>query len=141
MNTLHIIGNLTGDPEIRTVQGREGPQTVCDLNVAVNRYAHGEKTVEYFRVTVWNRMAENAAKYLRKGSKVAVTGPVSARVWMSDRDGKAHCSLEIKTVQEIEYLGGGRQGDGAQGDGGPGDGDAPPDAHGFTEVDDDELPF
>ena len=44
MNTLHIIGNLTGNPESRAVQGQNGMNTVCNFTVAVNRYVRGQKT-------------------------------------------------------------------------------------------------
>lgn len=134
MNTLHIIGNLTADPEIRTVMGKNGENTVCNLNVAVNRYVNGQTTVEYFRATLWNKQAENAAKYLRKGRKVAISGPVEGRAY-ADRDGKPRYSLEIRDVREIEYLGG-RQEDEEPG--------VKPGAvmDRFTEVpEDDDLPF
>ena len=105
MNTLTIIGNLTADPTIRTVNGANGQSTVCNLTVAVNRYKRGQKVTDFFRITLWNQQAENAMKYLSKGRQVAVTGPVTARPYMGD-DGKARCSLEIQDVEKLEYLGG-----------------------------------
>ena len=136
MNITHIIGNLTADPESRTVNTSKGPMDVCNLNVAVNRYFGGQKVTDYFRITLWNRMAANAMQYLRKGSKVAVTGPVTARAWTA-RDGSNRASLEIQQVESIEYL--------SHGSGGaPGGADEAthgPEPGEFTEVQDDELPF
>jgi hypothetical protein len=79
MNTLHIIGNLTANPKSRVVNTANGTSTVCDFTVATNRYVKGKKVAEYFRVTLWERAADNAMKYLTKGRKVAVTGPVEGR--------------------------------------------------------------
>lgn len=139
MNWAHITGNLTSDPETRTVTGKNGENTVCNFSVAVNRYRGGEKLCDFFRVTLWNRMAENAAKYLRKGRKVAVSGCVTARAWIS-RDGEARCQMEIVDVKEIEYLGGGQR---AEDDYQP-PMETPPEGagDGFTQLDaDDDLPF
>lgn len=136
MNTLHIIGNLTANPEARTVQGANGMNTVCNFTVAVNRYVKGQKVADYFRVTLWNKQADNAMKYLSKGRQVHVTGPVTANAY-TGRDGKAHCQMEIADVKEIEYLSG--RTEGADTEEAPAPGGNPGD--GFTPVDDDELPF
>jgi single-strand DNA-binding protein len=102
MNKLIIIGNLTGNPESRVVNLQNGPATVCSFTVAVNRSVRGNKTTEYFRVSCWNKQAENAMKYLTRGSKVSVTGPVTVRAYTA-KDGTSHASMEIP-AEEIEYL-------------------------------------
>lgn len=102
MNKLVIIGNLTANPETRYVDTASGQQMVCNFTVAVNRVVRDRKLTDYFRVSCWNRQADNAAKYLSKGSKVAVTGPVTARAYQA-RDGSARASLEIP-AETIEYL-------------------------------------
>lgn len=131
MNTLHIIGNLTADPQSRTVNTQNGALTVCDFTVATNRYVKGNKIAEYFRVTLWERAAENAMKYLTKGRKVAVSGPVEVHAYRGN-DGQPRASLEIRQVREIEYLSGRREDEGEQ---------APPQYDGYVPVDDDEVPF
>jgi single-strand DNA-binding protein len=97
MNKLTIIGNLTKDPELRTT-----PQgiNVCDFTVAVN-HRKGEGS-DFFRVTVWRGLAENCAKYLAKGRKVCVVGPVSARSYQT-QNGETRVSLEV-TADEVEFL-------------------------------------
>ena len=105
MNILHIIGNLTANPERRTVNSPKGQSTVCNFTVAVNRYTRGKKVADFFRITLWNQQAENAMKYLSKGRQVAVTGPVTAHPYTGD-DGKPRCVLEIQDVEKLEYLGG-----------------------------------
>ena len=138
MNTLHIIGNLTGNPESRAVQGANGMNTVCNFTVAVNRYVRGQKTTDYFRITLWNKQADNAMKYLAKGRQVGITGPVTARAYMGKTDNQPHCSMEIQDVKEIEYLGGRPEGS-ATADDAPAPGGYQDDS--YTPVDDPELPL
>ncbi len=104
MNQITIIGNLTADPKRRDVETANGPQTVCNFTVAVNRTRGAAETADYFRVSCWRKQAENAMKYLAKGRKVCVVGPVSARGCV-DCNGAACASLEI-TAESIEYLSG-----------------------------------
>ena len=101
MNKLTIIGNLTKDPELRTTTNGT---SVCSFTVAVNRkrnQQNGQPEVDYFNVTAWRERGETCAKYLAKGRKVAVTGPVSVRVWESN--GKHGANMEV-TADEVEFL-------------------------------------
>lgn len=97
MNKLTIIGNLTRDPELRTTQ--QG-LAVCDFTVAVNRRKGDES--DFFRVTAWRQLGENAAKYLAKGRKVCVIGPVNARTYTTN-NGETRVSLEV-TAEDVEFL-------------------------------------
>lgn len=104
MNKLVIIGNLTRDPEKRTVQGSDGDVSVCSFSVAVNRrgrQAEGQEA-DFFRVTAWRGLGENCAKYLQKGRKVCVVGPVSVRTYAGN-DGQTRASLEV-TADDVEFL-------------------------------------
>ena len=100
MNSLHIIGNLTKDPELRTTSTG---LSVCSFTVAVNRKKtkDGQQETDYFNVTAWRERGETCAKYLSKGKKVSVVGPVSVRTWESN--GKHGASLEV-TADEVEFL-------------------------------------
>ena len=96
MNNLTIIGNLTGDPELRTTQqGKE----VCSFNVAVNRRTEG---TDFFKVSAWGEKGKVCKKYLSKGKKVCVTGAVSARAYTNSR-GEPAASLEVMAY-EVEFL-------------------------------------
>ena len=101
MNKLTIIGNLTRDPELRTVGSGI---SVCDFTVAVNRRRTGEgqQEADFFRVTVWRQLGETCAKYLAKGRKVCVVGPVSVRTYQTQQ-GETRAQLEI-TADDIEFL-------------------------------------
>ena len=101
MNKAFIIGNLVRDPDSRTTQS--GKQ-VCSFTVAVNRQrpAEGQPDTDFFRVTAWNAMADNCARYLFKGKKVAVTGPVSVSTYKT-QNGDMKAQMEVY-AQEVEFL-------------------------------------
>lgn len=101
MNKLTIIGNLTKDPELRTTP--DGT-SVCNFTVAVNRRkSNGQQPeADFFRVSAWRGLGENCAKYLSKGRKVCVVGPVSVRTYTT-QDGRAGASLEV-IAEEVEFL-------------------------------------
>lgn len=102
INRLTIIGNLTRDPEMRTTTNGKN---VCSFTVAVNRRKTGndqEPQADFFKVSAWNQTADNCAKYLSKGKKVCVIGPVSVRTYQAN-DGTTRASLEV-TANDIEFL-------------------------------------
>lgn len=101
MNKLTIIGNLTRDPELRvTSQGIN----VCTFTVAVNRRnrREGQPEADFFKVTAWRQLAENCGKYLAKGRKVCVVGPVSVSTYQAN-DGTTRASLDV-TAEDVEFL-------------------------------------
>ncbi len=143
MNKLMIIGNLTRDPELRTVQTVNGDVSVCDFTVAVNRRQRGQNSdsqpdADFFRVTTWRGLADTCSRYLAKGRKVAVTGPVSVRTYQAN-DGTTRASLEV-TAEDVEFLTSRSEATAA-----PASGAAPaaPAAQnsGFAPVENDDLPF
>lgn len=101
MNKLVIIGNLTGNPELRTTQAGK---SVCSFTVAVNRRkkSEGQPDAEFFRVSAWNQLAENCGKYLTKGKKVCVIGAVYLRTYET-QDGRHGANLEVM-ANEVEFL-------------------------------------
>lgn len=107
MNKLMIIGNLTADPQLRTVDTANGQVSVCDFSVAVNRRKQsnqqkGQPEADFFRCTVWRGLADNCAKYLAKGRKVGVVGSVSVRTYTGN-DGIVRASLEVN-ADDVEFL-------------------------------------
>ena len=135
MNKLTIIGNLTREPELRTTTTGV---TVCDFSVAVNRKKtqnNPDPGADYFRVTVWRERGEVCAKYLTKGSKVCVIGPVSVRTFTGN-DGTTKASLEV-TAEEVEFLS--QKDNSAQTDYSASN--VPSTSGRFTVVETDELPF
>lgn len=98
MNKLIIIGNLTREPVLRATQTGI---SVCDFTVAVNGRQKNEET-QFFRVTAWRGLAEICAKFLIKGQKVCVSGPVSCRSYQT-QNGENRVSMEIK-AEDVEFL-------------------------------------
>jgi single-strand DNA-binding protein len=143
MNKLTIIGNLTRDPEMRTTPNGVN---VCDFTVAVNRRVrrdaqNAQPEADFFRVTAWRQLGENCARFLAKGRKVAVVGPVSARTYQAN-DGTTRVSLEV-TADDVEFLSPKGEGEAAGGYA-PAASETPssePQPSGFTAVETDELPF
>lgn len=135
MNKCTIIGNLTRDPEMRITQSG---LSVTSFTVAVNgRAKQGEQAqTDYFRVTAWRQLGENCQKYLAKGRKVCVIGPVALRTYQSN-DGGTRASLEI-TAEDVEFLT--PKGESGAGSAAPQTSGSIP-AGGYTQVEREELPF
>lgn len=101
MNKLFLIGNLTKDPEISQTQNG---LTICKFTIAVNRQyqTNGEKITDFFSITVWRTLADNCGKYLKKGSKVAVTAQLQNHSY-EDRDGNKRSRNDI-IAEAVEFL-------------------------------------
>ena len=120
VNKVTLIGNLGRDPEVRyTPNGA----AVCNVSIATTRNwkdkNSGDKVeeTEWHRVVFYDRLAEIAGEYLKKGRSVYVEGRLKTRKWQ-DKDGKDNYTTEI--VAEQMQLLGGREGGGMGGGGGYG---------------------
>lgn len=113
-NKIIIVGNLGKDPELRyTPQGT----AVCSFSVATNekkkdKSGELQDVTTWFRVTLWNRQAENASKYLTKGSPVYIEGRLRVEEW-TDRDGNNRYTLEVQG-SDMQFISGGRSDDMSQ---------------------------
>ena len=126
MNKLIAIGNLTASPELRSTQNGI---PVCTFTIAVNGRKQDEPAT-FFRVTAWRQLGENCNRYLSKGKKVFVSGPVSVSTYTA-KDGTTRASLEV-TAEDVEFLSpAGTGAENAQVD----------ERAGFVKVEDEELPF
>src|SRR5919107_5523038 len=117
INRVIITGNLTRDPELRSLQSA---MSVCSLRIACNTRrkdpASGEwvDKPNYFDVTIFGRQGENAAQYLQKGRPVAVDGRLEWREF-TDKDGNNRQAIDV-VADSVQFLGGGE--DGGNGNGG-----------------------
>ena len=104
-NKIIIVGNLGRDPELRyTAQGTP----VCSFSVATNerrkdRNGEMQDHTTWFRVTLWNRLAETASQYLQKGKQVYIEGRLRVDEYI-DRDGKPRHSLEVFAT-DMQFIG------------------------------------
>ena len=149
VNKVIIVGNLGGDPETRYMPSGSA---VTNFTVATNESWKDKQTgeqkerTEWHKVAMFNRLAEIAAEYLRKGSQVYIEGKLRTRKWQG-QDGQDRYTTEI-IADEMQMLGGrgGAGGGGSFGGGGgqqgggqQGGGNAPPQP-GPDDFDDD-IPF
>ncbi len=141
MNKLIIIGNLTRDPETRTVSSGS---TVCSFTIAVNRrrstQAQNQPEADFFRVSAWNKLGDVCQRYLAKGRKVCVIGSVSVSSYEA-KDGGTRFSLDV-FAEDVEFLSSRNESQSGAGPGtSPANADDAAGNDGFQEVDDDDLPF
>lgn len=102
MNKVYLIGNLTRDPELSTTTSGV---SVCRLSIAVSRRfsnADGERETDFFNITAWRGTAENCAKFLKKGNKIAVSGSIQTRNY-ERADGTKGFAVDI-IADEVEFL-------------------------------------
>ena len=141
MNKAILVGNLTRDPETRTVASGA---VMCQFTIAVNRrYVNqqGVREADFIPIVTWRQLAERCARYLSKGRKVAVEGMIQVRSYDA-QDGSKRYVTEI-VADDVEFLSS-PQGERPQRADNPPPPSEPqgytPDPDAFTDVDD-ELPF
>ena len=106
MSTLTIAGNLTRDPELRSVNGG---RTVVSFSIAENRRwadkATGatQEAVTYLDVTAWGAMAQHVATSLHTGDRALVTGRLEQRSW-EGTDGQRHTKHELVATEVAASL-------------------------------------
>ncbi|MBQ7973600.1 MAG: single-stranded DNA-binding protein [Clostridia bacterium] len=100
MNKVFLVGNLTRDPELSTV-GTSGA-SVCKFGIAVNRRVGGNQETDFYNITAWRMLGENCAKFIKKGSKVAISGDIQIRNY-EDKEGNKRTSVEV-TADAVEFL-------------------------------------
>jgi single-strand DNA-binding protein len=96
LNRVMLIGNLTRDPELRNTPNGKA---VATMAIATNRFwtdAQGQKQkeAEFHNVVMWSKLAEIAAQYLHRGSKVYIEGRLQTREW-TGQDGIKRYRTEI----------------------------------------------
>jgi single-strand DNA-binding protein len=158
VNKVILIGNLGRDPEVRYAPSGSA---ICNVTIATSRNwkdkTSGERQeeTEWHRVVFYDKLAEIAGEYLKKGKSVYIEGRLKTRKW-TDKDGVEKYTTEI-IANEMTMLGS-REGGGG---GGMGDADmgaapaprsapparsapaprpAPKASTGFDDMDDD-IPF
>ena len=140
INKVILVGNLGADPETRYMPSGSA---VTNLSVATSetwkdkQSGEQKERTEWHKVVFFDRLAEVAAEYLRKGSQVYVEGKIQTRKWQ-DKDGNDRWTTEI-VGREMQMLGGrGGGGTAPMSSGGQGSSSPPP-----QPVDDfeDDIPF
>jgi len=146
VNKVILVGNLGRDPETRHMPSGGA---VTNVSIATSKQwrdrdsGENKERTEWHRIVFFNRLAEIAGEYLKKGSKIYIEGELRTRDW--ERDGQKHYTTEI-VASEMQMLdsrgeiGGGNSVPGSTISGGQGGGMedfGPPPADDF----DDDIPF
>ena len=114
VNKVILVGNLGNDPETRYIQAGAA---ITNISVATSETWKDKQTgqpqerTEWHRVVFFNRLAEIAGEYLRKGSKVYVEGSLRTRKWQ-DQSGQDRYTTEVvgSEMQMLDSRGSGQGG-------------------------------
>lgn len=97
LNKAIVIGNLTRDPELRSLPSGV---KVCSFSLATNRVwkdknGARQESADYHNVVVFGRQAETVAQYMKKGSSILVEGRMQTRSWDDKTSGEKKYRTEI----------------------------------------------
>ena len=142
MNKVILMGRLTRDPEVRYSQG-ENATAIARYTLAVDRRfkRDGEASADFIGCVAFGRQGEFAEKYLRQGTKVAITGRIQTGSY-TNRDGQKVYTTDV-VVEEQEFAESKRNSENA-GSGRNASPEPSPDGDGFMSIPDgidEELPF
>lgn len=105
INSVNLAGNITRDPEMRSTMNGT---SVMAFSIAVNeRRKNGAGQWEdyananYFDCTMFGTRAEKLASFLKRGTKVCITGRLKQERW--EKDGKKHSKVSV-IVDELEFM-------------------------------------
>ncbi|MCI9297747.1 MAG: single-stranded DNA-binding protein [Lachnospiraceae bacterium] len=106
MNKVILMGRLTRDPEVRYSQG-ESPLAIARYTLAVDRRFNrnnggdNQQSADFISCVAFGRSGEFAEKYLRKGTKIAVSGRIQTGSY-TNRDGQTVYTTEV-VVEDQEF--------------------------------------
>lgn len=105
VNKVILLGTLGKDPEVRNTNSGA---VICNLSLATSerrksQAGEWEEHTEWHKVVIFGKTAENAVKYLKKGSRAFVEGKIRTNKY-KDKDGAERYSTEI-VCEEIKFLG------------------------------------
>lgn len=126
MNNVNIIGNLTRDVELRYTTDQK---PIARFSIAVNDGYGEQKRTSYIPIVVFGKQAENADRYLSKGSKVAVNGRIQTGSY--EKEGRTIYTTDI-IASNIEFLSAKQSANGER---------KPDEPSGYTALSEDEVPF
>lgn len=103
MNKAILIGRLTKDPELRYTTSN---RAICQFDLAINRpfinQETNQKEADFLRIILWDKQAENTAKYIHKGSQVAIEGRIQTRNYENDEGRKIYVTEIV--ANSIQFL-------------------------------------
>lgn len=103
MNKILLIGRMTKDPDYKKIE--EIDKERCNFTLAVNRRIKNSKGInetDFVPIIVWGKLAENVARFMKKGSLVSVIGRLQIRSY-DDKDGNKKYVTEV-VGEEVQFL-------------------------------------
>jgi len=100
LNSIHIKGRLTRDPDFKTL---DSGKSVVTFSVAVNR-RYQKDTADFFTVTAWEKTAELINTHFIKGQEILIEGEMQSRKY-TDKDGNKRTAWEIR-LENFDFCGG-----------------------------------
>ena len=104
MNKVILVGRITKDPELRTLSSGS---SVVNFTIAVNRpiaqqQDQNASTADFINCVIWNKQAENLAKYVKQGSLIGVEGRIQTRNYESNGTTRYVTEVLCDNVQFLE---------------------------------------
>jgi len=145
MNKVILMGRLTREPDVRYSQG-ETPLAVARYSLAVDRRGRTNnqdgQTADFINCIAFGRQGEFAEKYLKKGTKIVVTGRIQTGSY-TNKDGVKVYTTEV-VVEDHEFAESKNASEGSSNNGfAPSNGAMPPAGEGFMNIPEgiEDLPF
>lgn len=139
LNKVVLIGRLTRDPETRVLASGS---SVSTFTLAVDRTfksRDGERGTDFIPIVAWGKTAELCGQYLSKGRQTAVAGRIQTRSYDAN-DGSKRYVTEV-VADEVTFLGSRNDGNSSSNNNSSLDNEFGVPMDGFSEMDDDDMPF
>ncbi|MGP0127884.1 MAG: single-stranded DNA-binding protein [cyanobacterium endosymbiont of Rhopalodia musculus] len=107
LNVVNLVGRAGADPQVKYF---DSGKVLCELSLAVSRRSGRTDVPDWFRLKIWNKPAEIAANYVRKGALIGIQGELIIETW-TDRNTGANRSSPVIVVDRLELLGSKRDND------------------------------
>ncbi|WP_338983556.1 single-stranded DNA-binding protein [Spiroplasma endosymbiont of Othius punctulatus] len=106
MNSVNLIGRITKDIELKSTSNSK-PYT--QFTLAVDDFFGGERQTQFISCIAWNKQAENMARFLKKGSQIAVEGSINVRTENKNGQYTTYTSVNVSKVTFLESANSGSQ--------------------------------
>ena len=107
INLVNLVGRAGADPEVRYF---DSGSVLCTLSLAVDRRSRNDDKPDWFNLKMWDKTAEIAGNYVRKGSLIGIQGALEIETW-TDRNTGTNRSTPVIKVNRLELLGSRRDND------------------------------
>ncbi|MGB5595034.1 MAG: single-stranded DNA-binding protein [Crocosphaera sp.] len=101
LNVVNLVGRAGRDPEVRYF---DSGKVLCTLTLAVNRRSSKSDEPDWFNLKFWDKTAEIAANYVKKGSLIGIQGSLEIETW-TDRNTQVERSSPVIRVSRLDLLG------------------------------------